>query len=118
MYPKGDAILELCRNLRAEVSDELQPGQVGEFIKGWARIEEYLLENARRATERNVSVREAITSLANRGHLDQEQALSLDSLRRFRNAVVHHPKTVEAGALEEQISTTRQLWRDLREEAV
>ncbi len=118
LYPKGDAIFELCANLREELSDELQPGQVGEFIKEWARLENFLLHYARRATERNVSVREAITSLAKRGHLNQEQALLLDSLRRFRNTVVHQPGTVNAGALEEWLSTTRQLWRDLRSDAV
>jgi hypothetical protein len=101
----------------AELSNELQPGQVGEFIKEWARLEEFLLENARRITERNVSVREAIASLAKTGQLDSQQAILLDSLRRFRNAVVHEPKTVETGALEEWLSTTRQLWRGLRKEA-
>jgi hypothetical protein len=114
LYPKGDAILELCRTLRAEISDELQAGHLGEFIKEWARLEEYLLENARRETERNVSVREAISSLAKRGHLDQEKALTLDSLRKFRNAVVHQPRSVETGALEEWLSIARRLWRDLQ----
>jgi len=59
----------------------------------------------------------AIASLAKTGQLDSQQAILLDSLRRFRNAVVHEPKTVEAGALEEWLSTTRQLWRGLRKEA-
>ena len=95
LNPNGDAILELCANLRTELSSELQPGQVGEFIKEWAGLEEYLLENARRLTERNVSVRESIVSLAKLGRLDEDQALLLDTLRKFRNQVVHHPKTVQ-----------------------
>jgi hypothetical protein len=96
-----------ARRCKQSFQGELQPGQVGEFVKEWARLEEYLLENARRVTERNVSVREAIASLGKRGRLDQEQALMLDSLRRFRNEVIHQPKTVQPGALEEWLGTTR-----------
>lgn len=114
LYPKGDAILELCASLRAELSDELQPGQLGEFIKEWARLEEYLLENARRATERNVSVREGIAALSKRGRLTPEQASLLDSLRKFRNGVVHQPKAVDPGSLDEWLTVTRDLWRDIR----
>lgn len=118
LYPKGDSMLEMCASLKTELSTELLPGDLGQFIKEWARLEEYLLEKARRATERNVSVREAIASLSKRGQLDQEQAYLLDSLRRFRNAVVHQPRTVQAGALEEWISTTRRLVRELPKDAV
>jgi hypothetical protein len=114
LYPKGDAILELCGTLQTELASELQPGQVGEFIKEWAKLEEYLLENARRVTERNVSVRDAIASLSKRGLLGDEQVYLLDSLRKFRNAVVHQPASVNAGALEEWLITTRQLVRELR----
>ncbi len=117
LYPKRDSILELCANLRTELATELRPGDVGEFIKEWAKLEEYLLENARRATQKNVSVREAIASLSKRGRLNHEQAYLLDSLRRFRNSVVHQPATVEAGALEEWLATTRRLVRDLQHDA-
>jgi hypothetical protein len=118
LNPRGDAILELCTALQTELSSELQPGQVGEFVKEWARLEEYLLENARRLTERNVSVREAITSLAKRGRLNQVQAFMLDSVRRFRNEVVHRPTTVQPGELEKWLSTVRRLWQDIRKDAV
>jgi hypothetical protein len=50
--------------LQVELSTELQPGQLGTFIREWAMLEEYLLENARRVTEKKMSVREAIISLA------------------------------------------------------
>jgi hypothetical protein len=118
LYPKGDAVLELCSSLHLELSSELQPGNLGEFVKEWAELEEYLLEDARRATKRNVSVREAIASLAKRGRLREEQAQLLDSLRRFRNAVVHQPTTVKPGALEEWLSTIRRLRGELPDHAV
>lgn len=113
MYPRGDQILELCSALQVEVNQELQPGQLGDFINAWAKLETYLLENARRSTERNVSVREAIAALAKRGQLESEQAAQLDALRRFRNSLVHQPTTVHPGALEEWLATSRELWRQL-----
>lgn len=118
LYPKGDRILDLCSNLREELREELQPGQLGEFIGEWAGLEEYLLEEARRVTQRNVSVREAIVGLAGRGALNSTLAAQLDTLRKFRNAVVHHPKTVAAGTLAEWLDLARQLQRQLRGDAV
>jgi uncharacterized protein YutE (UPF0331/DUF86 family) len=63
-------------------------------------------------------VREAIAALAKRGVLDPERATMLDGVRKFRNATVHQPKTVTAGALDEWIGSIRQLRRQLRPDAV
>jgi hypothetical protein len=118
LYPRGNRILDLCTNLKAELRDELRSGELGEFIGEWADLEEYLLESARRATERNVSVREAIAALARRAELQPEQAATLDGLRRFRNAVVHHPATVQSGALSEWLDTIQRLSKELKKNAV
>jgi hypothetical protein len=113
LYPKGDQILELCDRLKGEVQDELQTGDLGEFIKAWAGLEEYLLKNARWATERNVSIREAITSLAKREQLRSKQATDLEALRRFRNDVVHRPGFVQTRRLKEAIEAALQLSKEL-----
>ncbi|HEY5176264.1 MAG TPA: FRG domain-containing protein [Terriglobales bacterium] len=118
LYPRGDQILELCNALKSELREELQPGQLGDFVKEWALLEDYLLTTARRLTERNVSVREAIAALAKRGEITQEQAATLDALRRFRNMVVHQPKAIEAGTLGEWLETTRNMGRMLRKAAI
>jgi hypothetical protein len=118
LYPDGDTIRDLCAGLQMELRSELQPGHIGEFISDWAVLEDYLLENARRVTERNVSVREAISALAKRGRLNSEQAMLLDALRRFRNTLVHQPKGLSAGATEEWHSTLRRVLRDLQKDAV
>jgi hypothetical protein len=114
LYPRGDQILDLCNRLKVQLREELQLGDLGVFIKEWASLEEYVVETARRVTERNVSVREAIAALSRRGTLTSEQAVELDALRRFRNSVVHKPMTVEAGALAQWLDRTRQLGRVLK----
>lgn len=118
LYPRGDAILDLCTTLKTELQEELQPGHLGEFVKEWAAIEEYLLERGRRATERNVSVREAISALTRRGALSADLASTLDAVRRFRNSLVHQPATVQPGALEEWLRTMRRVWSELPKGAV
>ena len=114
LYPDGDSVFDVCDGVRDELSTELQPGLVGEFIQAWARLEDHVLDDARRATERNVSIREAIASLAKRGELDQEKAYALDSLRKFRNALVHQPKSVRPGDVEESLATMHRLWQGIQ----
>ena len=114
LYPHGDSVFDLCNCVRDELSTELQPGLVGEFIQEWARLEERVLDDARHATERNVSIREAIASLARRGALDHEKAYALDSLRKFRNALVHQSKSVKPGDVEESLATMRRLWQGIQ----
>lgn len=117
LYPRADQVLDLCNELKTELRDEFQPGEIGDFIREWAKLEEYLLENARRITQRNVSIREAITSLANGGYLQQEQAAELEALRQFRNDVVHRPSKIKSSDLGEWLDRARQLVKQLLKNA-
>jgi FRG domain-containing protein len=94
LFPRADAVLDLCNELKSELEGGLLPGDLGEFIREWAGLEEFLLETARRDTERNVSVREAIFALTKRGIIPSGVATEIHSLRKFRNRVVHEPSTV------------------------
>jgi hypothetical protein len=118
LYPRGDDIFDLCTGLREALREELQPGVIGEFIREWAGLEEYLLDEARRVTQRNISVREAITALSRRGTLSLEQAAQLEALRKFRNALVHQPRSVEPGTLVEWLGTARQLRRQILRDVI
>ncbi len=99
LYPRGDTILELCSGIKAELKEELSTGDLGLFVKEWSDLESFLLENARRITERNVSIREAIWALAKNERITQETAKELDSLRDLRNAIVHQPGKVNPAAV-------------------
>jgi hypothetical protein len=91
-----DQILDLCLELKAELRDELKPGDLGEFIREWATVEDYLLKNARLITNRDISTREAIKVLAQQELLRPGLAESLDAIRSFRNSVVHRPESIQA----------------------
>lgn len=104
LFPKGDMILDLCNQLKSELKYELQPGEIGAFIKDWADLEAYLLKTGRRITERNLSVREAITALAERHIISNSLAKEVQGIRNFRNNVVHKPSNVR--------SHTLAIWRE------
>jgi len=114
LYPDSDQIRVMCSELQGELRTEMQPGRLGEFISEWAALEDRLLDAARRQTERNVSVRAAITALAKRGALQADHAAALDHLRRFRNEVVHKPSRVLPGELEEWQTVLRDTVRALK----
>ena len=109
LYPKKDVILDLCLGLKDELRDETKPGDLGTFIKEWARLEEHLLDSARRLTQRNLSVREAIAALAKHGTVSSDEAKQLDSLRNFRNTAVHHPGAVDESAFKKPLAEVREI---------
>ena len=107
LYPKGDEILRLCDQLKSDLkyaspitetfgvtNDQFQSGDIGGFISQWAELERVLLTEARRISDRNVSVREAIRVLSRQGKLPNHLANNIQSIRKFRNNLVHKPSTV------------------------
>ncbi|HKD15566.1 MAG TPA: hypothetical protein VKE71_13610, partial [Candidatus Angelobacter sp.] len=109
LYPRGDSILELCAGLQTEVKDERKPGDLGAFIREWVRLETYLLDTARHLTQRNVSPREAISALSKARVLSPQDAKQLETLRVFRNDVVHRPDKVDEDKLKLSLSRIREL---------
>jgi hypothetical protein len=109
LYPRGDKILDFCNELKAELREELGPGDLGEFIKEWSRLEDYLLTHGRQLTGRNISLRGAISVLARAGTLTSEAARQLEGLRSLRNTVVHRPDAVTESKLEESLVLVREL---------
>jgi len=117
LFPKADEILELCANLKAELKDELQPGDLGAFIREWASLEAFLIDTARRLTERNVSIREAAAQLAKRNVISPRQAQEIEAIRTFRNNVVHKPGAVEPDQLRTWLDRLRQTLQAIPREA-
>lgn len=117
LYPKGDEILNLCNKLKDELREDLQPGDLGKFIRAWADLEDYLLEKARLASNRNVSVGEAIRLLTGSAGLTDSRAAELQALRKFRNLAVHEPKAVSPAALHDFTNIAQALLEYMRNES-
>jgi len=95
LYPNADKIEKLCRELKVTLENDLRPGEIGEFLKHWSTVEELVRESARKKSDRNLSAREAIHSLGKQGAQSKSLAYDIDVIRRFRNQLVHFPKTVQ-----------------------
>lgn len=107
LYPKGDKIQKLCDELKVTLEQSLQPGGLGEFLKGWALLEEQLQDRARKFHSRHFSAREAITTLQKQGSLPKKFAYELDGIRRLRNQIVHRPTTISPGELQAGVDSLR-----------
>jgi hypothetical protein len=110
LYPAADRVHELCNEVIAETSEEeAASGDLGQLLVEWAKLEEQLLPRARRLTEKNISVREAIRALVVRGLINNEIARELEEIRRVRNTAAHRPGQVKEIEVQRAIHELRQL---------
>lgn len=114
LYPKKDRMRDLCREVQADVEQSHRPpGSLGDFIVAWAHLEHGLLDRARRLTERNISVREAINVVARQRELPEELVHELHTLRQFRNVAVHNPSETGTHSYGQMIDRVRVLSQSL-----
>ena len=99
LYPKSDPIKTLCEEIREIASRELKSGDLGDFLKLWAEIEELVTTHAREGQRRYLSFRQALSDLNKQGRIDKDLYYQLDQIRSFRNRVVHHPSEVDSGMI-------------------
>ena len=98
LYPRGDEILDLCSQLKEELTD-FYPADVGEFIREWILLEEDMLRRARQLSDRNLSVAAAISLLLRKEIISSETASELHSIRKFRNSLVHESRDVSSNTI-------------------
>jgi len=95
LYPENDQVHELCKKIIPQARmQKLGTGEIGNFIIQWARLEEIILSYARKITQRNLSIPEALRALVQNGVISPVMASELDIVRRIRNVVAHKPDTV------------------------
>lgn len=95
LYPDNDPIQLLCEGIKDFAQKELKAGDIGEFLQSWTELEEWLINTSKQFTLRNLSIAEAIRDLFDRRIIDKDELYSLNSLRTFRNKLVHAPKDID-----------------------
>jgi len=95
LYPDNDPIKTLCDEIRVIARQELKSGDMGEFLKRWADIEEWLLTHANKLTLKHPSILEAVRILHKNGVINDNHLYPINYLRTFRNRLVHEPKIIE-----------------------
>lgn len=94
LYPSSDEMKDLCSQIRVDetLEDDLVFGgnvALGEFVAAWTGLERAVMRNAQRSELRILSLNEAIRQLRQQKLLDPWMYEQLDSLRKFRNNVIH-----------------------------
>ena len=114
LYPRNDRVEKLCNELNLELKAQMLPGQLGEFLSEWTELEEYLLTTARDQEERVISTSQAINHLAEIENYNDETVNTLQELRKFRNVLVHEPKTISSEEVEIQFEQLKQISKQIK----
>lgn len=115
LYPPADRVHELCQGIIHQINQEgTDSGELGQLLVEWARFEEQLLPHARRVTERNVSIREAINALLKGDQIDYVTRDGLEKIRRIRNTAAHTPGQVNMIEVRDALHKLRQLAKTIR----
>ncbi len=109
LFPRGDKVEALCREIKATIERELRSEDLGRFMKEWSRLESILIEYAGRQEDGVATARQAVDVLARAGLIDLEMVSRLDDLRRFRSTIVHRWREVDPSEVEARTEEARRL---------
>lgn len=119
LFPPKDRVEELCKEVIKRVqTQQASSGRVGQFLVEWAKLEESLIARARHLTERNVSVRDGIRTLVNRGIISEELAAELDRVRRVRNVAAHSPRSLDDPEVERALQRLHDVLKRIPSDAL
>lgn len=114
LYPDNDPIFDLCSQIKEIADKELKTGDLGEFLKLWAELEELLVTKVGKQSKRFLGVREAIRQLSEEGLINKELAYQIDRLRNFRNSLVHTPKKITSGQVQDYLYSLENILREIK----
>jgi hypothetical protein len=114
LYPNNDPIFHLCKEIKDLADKGLQTGDIGEFLQKWAELEEKLISHVGDSTSRYPTMLDAIRIVSRESKIDSGMAAKLDSLRRFRNDLVHNPKKLNANQLRDFLQILEEVSSEIR----
>jgi len=114
LYPNNDPIWELTKEIKDLADRELKAGDLGDFLKLWSELEETILNEVNKRTDRFMSVREAIRLLYDQEQITKELLNEIDRIRKFRNQVVHTPKKINPRMIQDYIFELERLNKEIK----
>jgi len=113
LYPKNDTILKLSQEIMLEINVELESGDIGEFLKSWAKLETHIMRFASDQKHPH-SISFALRQLRSEEELDSLVLNKIDMLRRFRNTLVHSPTEVSSKLIKHHIENLDEMRAELK----
>jgi len=113
LYPPNDVFAEMLSGVGLHTSRELEALGVGEFLVAWRDVEVALLLAVRKKGMRGGTAMAALRLLDKEGLLSAPLTARLDTLRQFRNYLVHDAREVTSGELHRQLAEAKKLIKPL-----
>lgn len=114
LYPDNDNIEEICREISKDLNAETAPSNLGVFLKLWSELEQEIIKRGRKYIREVHNVRNAINVLSKYEEKHYPLIREIDSLRLFRNNVVHKPTTINNNELNKRIESLNQVKAQLK----
>jgi hypothetical protein len=109
LFPRGDRVGKICQEIEIKIGQELRSEELGEFIKEWSKLEDYILKIAGRQSDEVNSIREAIDLIREFEMIDPQMYRQFIELRRLRNRVIHEWEKVQTGDVLEAIDRVKKI---------
>ena len=87
LYPKGDGILDICNEIKAEFKRDFHEDERGDFLKDWSDIEENLIKLTEKKTERASSI-QAVKLLYKEDKINSDTESEIFKAKKLRDQVV------------------------------
>lgn len=112
LYPKKDKIESICKEIGQEISMDLVPTELGNFLKIWTDFEQKIKKQARKYKRNVFTTRDAINTLKwNTKDINiYNSMVQFDALRNFRNRLIHNPSEISNEALRTNLIGLKNLW--------
>lgn len=103
LYPSGDEIEKICKEITGKVESETPNTDFGSYLKIWVKFVNKLINEAKEHSVPVNTLRDAIYILKKYNILQNDTVSKIEGLRRFRNQVVHSPTDITYDKLEKNI---------------
>jgi len=109
LYPRGDTIEKICKEIGQELITDIAPANIGDFLKLWIEFEQIVLADAKTYNRAVHNMRDALLTLMK--YRDDKYGIlkEFDYLRMFRNKLVHNPTGISNEELLRNTQNLRQI---------
>ncbi|HEU4790167.1 MAG TPA: FRG domain-containing protein [Flavobacterium sp.] len=112
LYPKNDEIEIICKEIGEELTTEIAPTSLGQFLKLWTEFEQMILADARKYIREVHNTRDALYVLMKYREEKIGLLKEFDHLRQFRNKLVHNPTSLSNEIVRKNTDILRELKRN------
>ena len=113
LYPEKDIMKDICNKIKNEkyylYDSGINRDSIGEFLTLWNSLE----EDVRHKTNNNNFWQGMITLTKKKGELYEKNIREVDSLRKFRNKLVHGTKKVNNEQVQKEVIKLKDVLNEL-----